>query len=114
MALFVVTEGSSVFYYNETSIVWSREESLSNIGAAEFLDLPEQKLWTQMADELDETVSEQANENPVSRYVRRLVTHTLELRKLPVWAVSHFVGMSGSHLIRKKTRLQTWKLNHVG
>lgn len=105
LGLLVVTEGSSVFYYNETSIVWSREESLSNIAASEFLDLPEQKLWTQMADELDESASEQAAENPVSRYLRRLTTHALELRKLPVWAISHFVGMSGSTLSGEKNKI---------
>ncbi|KAK4519912.1 uncharacterized protein ATC70_010156 [Mucor velutinosus] len=96
--LFVVTDGSSVFLYNESSIVWSREEALSGIAASEFLDLPEQKMWTQMADELDETVSEQAAESPLSRYIRRLSTHTLELRRLPNWIVSHFVGMSSSTL----------------
>ncbi|GAA5817056.1 hypothetical protein MFLAVUS_010593 [Mucor flavus] len=101
LSLFVVTDGSSVFYYNESSIVWSREESLSNIAATEFLDLPEKKMWTQMADELDETVSEQAKENPVSRYIRRLTTHALELRKLPGWTVSHFISMSGSTLVSK-------------
>lgn len=92
--LFIVTEGSSVFYYNESSIIWSREESLSGITASEFLDLPEQKLWTQMADELDETVSEQIAENPVSRYIRRLTTHALELRQLPSWIVSRFLTAS--------------------
>lgn len=96
--LFVVTDSSSVYLYNESSIVWSREESLSGIAASEFLDLPEQKMWTQMADELDETPSEQAAESPISRYIRRLTTHTLELRRLPSWIVSHFVGMSSSTL----------------
>lgn len=103
--LFVVTDGSSVMYYNETTLAWSREESLSNIAATEFLDLPEQKMWTQMADELDETVSEQAAENPFSRYVRRLTTHALELRKLPVWIVSHFIGMSGNTLEDTKDKV---------
>lgn len=107
LALFVVTEGSSVFYYNESSIVWSREESLSNIAATEFLELPEPKLWTQMADELDETVSEQATENPVSRYVRRLTTHALELRKLPNWIISHVIGMSGSTLEDQENEVST-------
>ncbi|KAI7900808.1 uncharacterized protein BX663DRAFT_562854 [Cokeromyces recurvatus] len=96
--LFVVTEGSSVFLYNESSIVWSREESLSAITDSKFLDLPEQKMWTQMADELDETTIEQAAEKPLSRYVRRLTTHTLALRKLPNWIISHFVGMTSSTL----------------
>lgn len=96
--LFVVTDGSSVYLYNESSIVWSREESLSGIAASEFLDLPEQKMWTQMTDELDETAAEQAAESPISRYIRRLTTHTLELRRLPSWIVSHFVGMSSSTL----------------
>ncbi|KAI8636019.1 hypothetical protein BD408DRAFT_448750 [Parasitella parasitica] len=94
--LFVITEGSSVFLYNESSIIWSREEALSAIAASEFLDLPEQKMWTQMADELDETASEQAAESPVSRYIRRLSAHTLELRRLPSWIISHFIGMSSS------------------
>lgn len=107
LALFVVTDGSSVFYYNESSIVWSREESLSNIAATEFLDLPEKKMWTQMVDELDETVSEQAKENPVSRYIRRLTTHALELRKLPAWAINHFIGMSGSTLVTKENEVST-------
>lgn len=92
--LFIVTEGSSVFFYNESSIIWSREESLSGITASEFLDLPEQKLWTQMADELDETVNEQMTENPVARYIRRLTTHALALRQLPNWIVSRFVDVT--------------------
>lgn len=107
LALFVVTEGSSVFYYNESSIVWSREESLSNIAATEFLELPEPKMWTQMVDELDETISEQASENPVSRYVRRLTTHALELRKFPGWIVSHVIGMSGSTLEDQENEVST-------
>ncbi|CEP08079.1 hypothetical protein [Parasitella parasitica] len=96
--LIVITDGSSVFLYNESSIIWSREEALSAIAASEFLDLPEQKMWTQMADELDETAAEQAAESPVSRYIRRLRTHILELRRLPGWIVSHFIAMSSSNL----------------
>ncbi|RCI01755.1 hypothetical protein CU098_011458, partial [Rhizopus stolonifer] len=51
LRFFVVTEGSSVFVYNETSVVWSREEALSNIAAAEFIDLPEQKLEQRIQDQ---------------------------------------------------------------
>ena len=105
LSLFVVTEGSSVLFYNESSIVWSREESLSNIAASEFVDLPEEKLWTQMADELDETKQEQAKENAVSRYVRRISTHALEIRKFPVWVISHLMGMTGSTLNSEKNKI---------
>lgn len=92
----MVTKGSSVFCYNENYILWSREESLASITASEFLELPEQKMWTQMADELDETVDQQAAENPLSRYVRRLKSHVQDLGQLPGWFVSHFAGMYGS------------------
>ncbi|KAI9478581.1 MAG: hypothetical protein EXX96DRAFT_571423 [Benjaminiella poitrasii] len=105
LRIFMVTEGSSVFFYNESSLVWSREEALSAITASEFLDLPEQKMWTQMTDELDESIAEQAAESPLSRYVRRLTTHALELRKLPNWIISHFVGMTGSILKDKNTKV---------
>ncbi|KAG1141646.1 hypothetical protein G6F37_008214 [Rhizopus arrhizus] len=94
--LLVVTKGSSVFCYNENYILWSREESLASITASEFLELPEQKMWTQMADELDETVDQQTAENPLSRYVRRLKSHVQDLGQLPGWFVSHFAGMYGS------------------
>ncbi|KAI7872624.1 uncharacterized protein EV154DRAFT_529119 [Mucor mucedo] len=107
LALFVVTEGSSVLFYNESGLVWSREESLSNIAATEFLELPEPKMWTQMVDELDETVSEQANENPLSRYIRRLTTHVLETRKFPGWIISHIIGMSGSTLKDEENAVST-------
>ncbi|KAL4213035.1 hypothetical protein CU097_015490 [Rhizopus azygosporus] len=96
--LLIATEGSSVLCFDEHAILWSREEALANIAASEFLDLPEQKMWTQMADELDETVSEQAVENPFSRYRRRLITHLHGLGKLPGWFISHFAGMYGSAL----------------
>lgn len=117
--LFVVTESSSVFLYNESSILWSREEALSAIASSEFLDLPEQKLWTQMADELGESVEEQAVESPVSRYIRRLTNHALELRQFPGWIVSHFIGMSGSTLKETNNKIsnveaQSCWLNQTG
>ncbi|OBZ86795.1 ER membrane protein complex subunit 1 [Choanephora cucurbitarum] len=102
LRLFVVTESSSVFCYNDTSLVWSREESLSQIAASEFVDLPEQKMWTQMADELDETASQQAAVDPLSRYLLRLRTHLAELRHLPNWARTH---MTLAHTPKDQTRL---------
>lgn len=105
--LLVVTEGSSVLCYNENYVLWSREESLASITASEFLELPEQKMWTQMADELDETVSQQAAETPASRYLRRLRSHIQDLGKLPGWFVSHFTGMYGSTLESGDQRIST-------
>ncbi|CAO3659685.1 unnamed protein product [Rhizopus stolonifer] len=105
--LLVVTEGSSVLCYNENYVLWSREESLASITASEFLELPEQKMWTQMADELDETVSRQAAETPASRYLRRLRSHVQDLGKLPGWFVSHFAGMYGSTLESGEQRIST-------
>ncbi|KAI8980962.1 hypothetical protein BDB01DRAFT_175618 [Pilobolus umbonatus] len=96
--IFVVTDGSSVFYINETDIVWSREEALSSVAATEFLDLPEQKLWTQMSDELNETKKQKESENLITRYIHRLSTHVIELRGLPAWLVSYFVGLTGSSM----------------
>jgi hypothetical protein len=96
LRLFVVTEGSSVIMYGQDdAIVWSREEALSSVTSTEFLDLPEQKMWTQMVDELDETADESAAETPVVRYLRRLTRHAIELRSFPQWIVSHFAGMYG-------------------
>lgn len=82
-------------YGQDDAIVWSREEALSSVTSTEFLDLPEQKMWTQMVDELDETADESAAETPVVRYLRRLTRHAIELRSFPQWIVSHFAGMYG-------------------
>lgn len=91
--LLVVTEGSSVFFYNESNILWSREESLANIAASEFLELPEQKMWTQMAGEFDKVPSHQEVKGSLGRYLHRLGGHIQELSLLPKWFISRFAGI---------------------
>ncbi|CAO3700491.1 unnamed protein product [Rhizopus stolonifer] len=93
LRILVVTESSSVFLYDESQLSWSREESLSNIATAEFLELPEEKMWTQMAD--DETSGKESVTNPLTRYLHRFGTHVYELNQLPKWLVSYFAGMYG-------------------
>ncbi|KAI9029669.1 hypothetical protein CLU79DRAFT_735346 [Phycomyces nitens] len=90
--IFIVTSSGSTFVYSKDVIVWSREEAMAHVTNAEFLDLPEKQLWTQMADEISETPEEQAVVDPVTRYVRRLTTHIAELRKAPVWAYNHITS----------------------
>ncbi|KAG0188526.1 hypothetical protein DFQ28_004733 [Apophysomyces sp. BC1034] len=89
----IITDSGSMFMYNETDIIWSREEALAHITASEFLELPEKQLWTQMADELSESAEEQMVVHPLTRYVRRIKTHIVELRTLPYWISSRFAAL---------------------
>ncbi|KAG0759110.1 hypothetical protein G6F24_009309 [Rhizopus arrhizus] len=105
--LLVVTEGSSVFFYNESNILWSREESLANIAASEFLELPEQKLWTQMAGEFDKVPSQQEVKGSLGRYLHRLGGHIQELSLLPKWFILRFAGMYRSNSEKSNNKFST-------
>ncbi|KAI9140853.1 hypothetical protein BKA69DRAFT_489459 [Paraphysoderma sedebokerense] len=61
---------------------WTREESLAEIVSAEFVELPEKKMWTQDVDELDEHGDEIYTVSPLVRYLRRVRKHTTELLQL--------------------------------
>lgn len=88
----VGTAGGSVFMYDRSGRVWSREEALGHATASEFLELPEKQHWTQMVDELAEDETEQKTVHPATRYLRRLQTHFVELQEVPQWLVARFTG----------------------
>ncbi|KAI9260224.1 hypothetical protein BY458DRAFT_516541 [Sporodiniella umbellata] len=103
--LLVVTEGSSLFCYNENYVLWSREESLASITASEFLELPEQKMWSQMVDESEAATPKAIENSPIHRYLHRLSVHMKDLGKLPSWVISHFAGMYSTSLGSGDARL---------
>lgn len=50
--MLVVSADGSMHFWKDHDVVWKSEESLAHTIEAEFLDLPERKLWTQESDEL--------------------------------------------------------------
>jgi hypothetical protein len=86
----IVYDDGSMRLYHGSDIAWSREESLAYITDSEFVDLPEEKLWSQMADETSE-VPEQ--HTPIQRYIHRLQNDVAKLPKLPQWFMSRFSGV---------------------
>lgn len=104
LRVFVTTESGSVFAYEKTRALWSREEAMAHATAAEFLELPEKQLWTQMADELSESTDDHTP-SPFVRYFRRLEVHATELRQLPDWIVSRILGaVTSSSSVEKRHR----------
>ncbi|KAI8076339.1 uncharacterized protein BX664DRAFT_287861 [Halteromyces radiatus] len=113
------TSSGSVYMYNTTmkQVIWSREEALAHTTSAVFLDLPEKQTWT-LVDE--EEVQQQQHDSPLTRYVRRLGTHAIALRKLPSWLIHHFIDMgkpmiSSSSIAGDVTTLQAqqcWNNNN--
>lgn len=92
LRVFVVTASGSTFMYDQDKLLWSREEAMAHATASEFLELPEKQLWTQMADELSESLEEQEQIQPLTRYLRRLQVHASEMKNLPNWLISRIVG----------------------
>ena len=50
--MLVTSTDGSIHFWKDNEMVWKSEESLAHTIEAEFLDLPERKLWTQEVDEL--------------------------------------------------------------
>ncbi|CAM0142148.1 unnamed protein product [Umbelopsis sp. WA50703] len=86
----IVTADASIRIYEGSILKWSREESLAYVTDSEFIDLPEQKLWSQMADETSEDPSQHS---PFERYVHRLQSDLKKLPTLPSWFMSRFSGV---------------------
>lgn len=90
LRILVVTADASMRVYEGSNLKWSREESLAYVEDSEFIDLPEQKLWSQMADE----TSEDSNQHsPLERYVHRLQSDLKKIPALPSWFMSRFSGV---------------------
>lgn len=86
----LVSEDGSIRVYHEAEIAWSREESLAYIADSEFVDLPEEKLWSQMIDETSEVPE---HHNPVQRYIHRLQNDLAKIPNLPTWFMNRFSGV---------------------
>ncbi|KAI7867374.1 hypothetical protein BDF14DRAFT_1803152 [Spinellus fusiger] len=112
-SVFVVTASGSTLYYTDGKVQWSREEAIGHTVASEFIDLPEKKLWTQMADELSEGVEEQATITPWARYVRRLAVHSAELSQWPTWASERFAEFTASSAIDTLNTLNVFNVSKV-
>ncbi|KAE8267291.1 hypothetical protein A4X09_0g5061 [Tilletia walkeri] len=76
-----VTSSGSLRMVQEDKHQWMREESLTQIQVATFVDLPEQKLSTLSPSQA------QAAAQGTEGFVRRLQRHLLSLRDLPAWLV---------------------------
>jgi hypothetical protein len=50
--MLVTSADGSMHFWKDHDMIWKSEESLAHTIEAEFLDLPERKLWTQEVDEL--------------------------------------------------------------
>ncbi|KAJ3038483.1 hypothetical protein HDV00_000580 [Rhizophlyctis rosea] len=78
--LFIVTSDGSTRVWSEDKVLWTSEESLAHSRAAQFVDLPEKSMLSQVHDELDEKPEESANKNSMARYLRRWSTHILHMQ----------------------------------
>ncbi|KAL7748532.1 hypothetical protein RI367_005942 [Sorochytrium milnesiophthora] len=80
-----VTNDDQVYSVNAQTgkAKFSHDASLANVADALILDLPEAKLWTQDADELDEHGADIHSVSGVTRYLRRWKKHLKELAHLP-------------------------------
>ncbi|KAJ3126373.1 hypothetical protein HK098_007571 [Nowakowskiella sp. JEL0407] len=81
--ILTVTEDGSMHMLRESQVLWSREESLTQISDAKFIDLPESRGFSEDHDELNELLSQTEALNPVSRYIRRIQIHLSKLSTLP-------------------------------
>ena len=61
-------------------IVWSREESLTQVKSSAILDFPVPGLLTEDHDELNETSKESAEKSIFERFLRRIEVHGTKLR----------------------------------
>jgi hypothetical protein len=86
----LVSDDGSIRVYHGSDLAWSREESLAYIADAEFVDLPEEKLWSQMADETSEVPE---LHSPLQRYIHRLQNDLAKLPVLPAWFMNRFSGV---------------------
>ncbi|KAJ3067945.1 DUF1620 super [Podochytrium sp. JEL0797] len=59
---------------------WTRDESLAHIVDSVFVELPDGSRFSLESDELREPLKESQQMDPVSRFFKRLVTHSAELQ----------------------------------
>ncbi|KAI8921424.1 hypothetical protein DFJ77DRAFT_163083 [Powellomyces hirtus] len=81
--IFAVTADGSIKLLNAGEVLWTREESLTEALAAEYVDLPERSLLSQDHDELDEQPQESASISPIERFLRRARTHVVKAAAYP-------------------------------
>ncbi|CAG8630833.1 14657_t:CDS:10 [Funneliformis caledonium] len=87
--MLVISADGSMHFWKDHEVVWKSEESLAHTIEAEFLDLPERKLWTQEVDELAEQPEEAETISPLARYIRRVRTHIEQLKDLPAYLIAY-------------------------
>ncbi|KAJ3221454.1 DUF1620 super [Clydaea vesicula] len=66
--------------YKGEAILWIREEYLTEIATAEFIELPKAGLFSEEHDELNESVEETEKISPLTRYFRRWSSQLLKLQ----------------------------------
>ncbi|CAG8433616.1 1193_t:CDS:10 [Ambispora gerdemannii] len=84
-----LSSDGSLYCWKDGTVSWKREESLAHAIQAEFLDLPERKLWSQEIDELAEQTEDAETITPFHRYIRRLITHLYRLQDLSLYIVTY-------------------------
>ncbi|CAB4431410.1 unnamed protein product [Rhizophagus irregularis] len=87
--MLVISADGSMHFWKDHDVVWKSEESLAHTIEAEFLDLPERKLWTQESDELAEQPEETETISPLIRYLRRVKTHIEQLKDFPAYLTAY-------------------------
>ncbi|RIA80203.1 hypothetical protein C1645_12520 [Glomus cerebriforme] len=87
--MLVTSADGSIHFWKDHDMVWKSEESLAHTIEAEFLDLPERKLWTQEVDELAEQPEESETISPLARYIRRVKTHIEQLKDFPAYLTAY-------------------------
>lgn len=85
--LLAIFESGAVAMVKPNEILWERDESLANVAGSLFVELPESQMLSLEKDELDEPVVDTDALSPSSRYIRRWILHSAQLRtyisKLP-------------------------------
>ncbi|CAG8465850.1 4436_t:CDS:10 [Ambispora leptoticha] len=92
--ILILSSDGSLYFWKDGTVSWRREESLAHAIQAEYLDLPERKLWSQEIDELAEQAEDSETISPFQRYIRRLITHLYQLQDLFSYIatyINHFV-----------------------
>ncbi|KAI8925438.1 hypothetical protein BC831DRAFT_401158 [Entophlyctis helioformis] len=93
--LLAVTQDGSVHLFRRSGLVWTREESLSQVADGAFLDLPSTTTYSEHFDELNEEPGVSASIGLVDRYIRRWNAHIAKL--MVRLCLPQTVGRSGSN-----------------
>ncbi|KAI8803180.1 hypothetical protein BJ742DRAFT_830227 [Cladochytrium replicatum] len=72
----VVTADGAAHMVENDIIKWTRDESLAYATSSVFVELPERHGLSEDHDELDESVSQSKSLNPVSRFIRRVLSQS--------------------------------------